>query len=350
VAAFAAACTATDPRRSIRTIPPICSLRMRPGPRSILLLVLALAGATALAVSLASQAPRTGPTTLAPSRLPSPSVHSPSVTGSPGGTLRSSPAGLGHVYLIVLENHSYEDIAGDKDAPYLGTLAERFGLATQYDAVAHPSQPNYLALFSGSTHGVDDDGVHDLGSRNLADLLEEAGRTWHVYAENVPGDCFRGSEASGGPDGRGTYARKHEPAISFTDISGDPARCANITDLSSFDPAAADFELIVPNLCHDMHDCPVRTGDDWLSSLVPRITDSASWRDGGVLFITFDETDEASDERVATYVVSPRTPAGFRSDTPHSHYSLLRTIETSWGLGCLAEDCQANTLTEFLGG
>jgi acid phosphatase len=327
----------------------------------MVLIGLALVGAAALALILATQGPRppSGPTGSNPTepRRPSGSSVSPLPTSAgpsrgvkPSESAPPSSTEAGHVYLIVLENHSYDDIVGSDDTPFLGSLAERFGLASRYEAVAHPSQPNYLALFSGSTQGVDDNEIHDLRARNLGDLLERAGRTWRVYAENVPPTCFQGAEASDGPDGRGTYARKHEPAISFTDISADAERCANITPLSSFDPAAADFELIIPNLCHDMHDCSRRIGDDWLRSFVPRITTSASWRDGGVLFITFDESDEESDQRVATFVISPRTPPGFRSDTAHTHYSLLRTIEATWDLGCLAEECHSSTMAEFLGG
>ncbi len=244
------------------------------------------------------------------------------------------------------ENKAYGSIVGNSAAPYLNDLITRFGLAARYEAVAHPSEPNYLALFSGSTQGVTDDGIHDLAGRNLADQLEEHGRTWRVFAENVPLGCFTGSVASGGPDGPGTYARKHEPAISFTDIARNPVRCRNITDFSHFDPAAADFELIVPNLCHDMHDCSVAVGDAFLRSFVPRITESGAFADG-VLFITWDEgTGGPGGGHVATIVVSRRVRPSTVSRVPHDHYSLLRTIEDAFGIGCLGHACSANDLGE----
>ena len=137
--------------------------------------------------------------------------------------------------MIVLENHDLASVVGSPSAPYLNSLADRYGLATEYLAVARPSQPNYIALFSGSTKGIADNEVHDLPGLNLADQIEAHGRTWRVFAENVPSGCFVGPTASGGPDGAGTYARKHEPAISFTDISSNPSRCANIRDLGAFD-------------------------------------------------------------------------------------------------------------------
>lgn len=274
--------------------------------------------------------------------------HLTQLAAVPPGTTLPVP-GFRHVFLIVLENKDERDVVGTRDAPYLAKLIDRYGLATSYQAVAHPSQPNYIALFSGSTHDVLDDEVHDVVAANLGDQLEAAGKTWRVFAENLPADgCFTGAEAEDGPDGVGLYVRKHDPAMSFTSISSAPARCANIQPFGRFDPAAADFEMIVPNMCHIMHDCSVATGDKWLEGFVPKILDSDAWKDGGVLFITFDETsDKTSTNEVATLVVSPGMDQAMQSDVAHSHYSLLRTIETGLGVPCLEEACNANTLGEF---
>ncbi|MGC8635025.1 MAG: alkaline phosphatase family protein [Candidatus Limnocylindrales bacterium] len=272
-------------------------------------------------------------------------------TSAPSAAMPAPAGGLpafSHVYLIVLENHGLASILGSPDAPYLHSLISDYGLATDYRAVAHPSQPNYLALFSGSTQGVTDDGVHDIAAPTVVDQLEAAGRSWRVYAQNVPGGCYRGASASGGEDGPGTYARKHEPAISFTGISRNPARCADIADFTHFDPAAAAYELIIPNMCNDMHDCSVAEGDRFLAGFVPRILASQAWRQGGVLFITWDEG--SGPEPVATLVVARGVRAGFRSAVPHDHYSLLRTIEAAWQLPCLGNACHANVLSEFFPG
>ena len=266
----------------------------------------------------------------------------------PAGTVLPVPD-FTHVYLVILENKDVRQVVGHADAPYLNDLIERYGLAEAYQAVARPSQPNYLALISGSTHGVADNDDHDLDAPTLLDQVEAAGRTWQIAAENLPGDCFTGSRATGGRDGDGEYARKHEPAISFTSISGDPKRCARITDLTGFDPSApADLTIIVPNLCHDMHDCSVADGDAWLRAFVPTILGSDGYRDGGLLVVTFDENGTPSDpaNQVTTILVSEDLTAT-RSATPHSHYSLLRTIQDAWGLDCLAASCAANTLGEF---
>jgi len=244
----------------------------------------------------------------------------------------------------------YRQIVGSADAPYLNSLIAQFGLATNYTGVTHPSEPNYFALFSGSTQGASGDGIYNLDGENLADQLEAKGKTWRVFAENVPTNCFAGEVGVNGEDGIGLYARKHNPAISFTDISRTPARCANITDFAHLDPAAADYALIVPNLCHDMHDCSVAAGDSFLKGFVPKILNSRAWQDGGWLFIVWDEgtTNTGGGGRVPLVVISARVPKGFQSSIAHNHYSLVRTIEEAWGLGCLNESCEANTLDEFL--
>ena len=292
-----------------------------------------------------ASSPASGPTPAATGPGSAPRATTPPAPATPRG------AGLPtfrHVYLLVMENAEFGSIVGNASAPYLNSLIARYGLATAYTAVAHPSEPNYLALFSGSTQGVTDDGVYDLGASNLADQLEAHARSWRVFAQNVPGACYTGASASGGADGPGTYARKHEPAISFSDIATNAARCGHITDFSTFDPSVADFELIVPNLCNDMHDCPVSSGDAFLRSFVPQIIENPAFADS-VLFITWDEgsTDIGGGGRVATLVVSPLVVAGPTSAIPHTHYSLLRTIEDAWNLGCLGHACTANNLGEF---
>jgi acid phosphatase len=273
-----------------------------------------------------------------------------SVTAGGGVTLGSVP-NFDHVYWIVFENEEASSIVGSSDAPYFNQLISQGGLATNFTAETHPSQPNYIAMFSGSTQGVTDDSVHDLSGQNVADQIEAAGKTWMTFAENYPGGCYTGASASGGADGDGTYVRRHVPAMSFTNITQSSTRCANVTDFSHFDPAAADFEMIVPNLCHDMHDCSVATGDSWLQNwLATNILNTATWQNtDSAIFITFDEgtTNVGGGGVIPTIVLSKHTAAGFTSNIAHNHYSLLRTLQDAWGLGCLNESCAANNMSEF---
>ena len=275
--------------------------------------------------------------------------HYTSLEAVPGTSTLPVPAAK-PVILIVFENKSDKDVVAAADAPYLNELIARGGLLTDYQAIAHPSQPNYLALFSGSPQGVTDDRVHDLSGPTLADQLESAGRTWRVFAENYPGTgCFTGDTNDGGIDGAGQYVRKHNAPISFSAISRSPERCANIQPLSSFRPDAADFIWVVPNMCHVMHQCTIAEGEAWLKAFLPPILDSPAFAPGGtgVVYITFDEgADKSRNNEIVTLALGPMVTPGLRSNVAHSHYSLLRTIETSFGLPCLADACQANTLGE----
>jgi len=252
-----------------------------------------------------------------------------------------------HVWVIFMENRDYTQIIDSPDAPYINQLATRYALATRYYGVMHGSQPNYIAFFSGATYGVTGGSTPNLSAANLVDQLEAWRRTWRVFAEDYPGGCYNGITASGGPDGPGTWVRRHTPALAFKDIRKSAARCANIQPFRQFDPAAADFELIVPNLIDSGHDGTTRQADSFLQRFVPRITDSAAWRDNGALFIIWDEGRETGANHITALVISPLVPSGARSSVRYDHYSLLATIESAWHLGCLGNSCGATVMSAF---
>jgi hypothetical protein len=310
----------------------------------------ATAPPTVTSAARAGQQPAPGgaPSATAAARtsIPTTSVR-PTVAARPSG----SPA-TAHVWWIVMENHEYGSIIGNPAAPYLNGLATSYGLATNYYATGHPSEPNYIAMVAGSTLGVASDGTYDLTAANLFHQLADAGRPWRAYQQDDPGGCFTGSSARGGGDGPGAageYARKHDPAISFVAVSRVSAQCAAIEPLRAFDPAAGAFEFITPNLTNDMHDGSVAQGDAFLRGFVPLITGSAAFR-SGVLFITFDEGSSGagaqgdSGGHVATLVVAPSIQAGFRFAAYADHYSLLRTTEAALGLACLARACARSAI------
>jgi phospholipase C len=234
--------------------------------------------------------------------------------------------------------------------PYLYGLSTTYGRADQFYAVAHPSLPNYLAFWSGSTQGVTDDGTYNLGAASLSSQMAAAGRSWRTYAQDYPGTgCNLGSSYTGPVDGAGvagTYARKHNPAMSFTSVSGT-AQCANIQPLAKFDPSV-NVAFVVPNLCNDAHDCSLATADAFLKGFVPQVTGAPEWAHT-LLVISFDEGSSSTNGggRIFTAVIRPGL-SGVVSTTVHTHYSLLRTIEDLNGLPCLANSCSANTLGEFL--
>jgi phosphatidylinositol-3-phosphatase len=234
--------------------------------------------------------------------------------------------------------------------PYLYGLSTTYGRADQFYAVTHPSLPNYLAFWSGSTQGVTDDGTYNLGAASLSSQVAAAGRSWRTYAQDYPSTgCNTGSTYTGGVDGpgvAGTYARKHDPAMSFTFVSSS-SQCGNIQPLARFDPSV-NVAFVVPNLCNDAHDCSLATADTFLRGFVPEVTGAPDFAHT-LLVISFDEGSTSTDGggHIFTAVVRQGL-SGFVSSTQHNHYSLLRTIEDLNGLPCLANSCSANSLKEFL--
>jgi hypothetical protein len=206
-------------------------------------------------------------------------------------------------------------------------------------AITHPSLPNYLALIGGSTFGISSDCTDCMVSAtSIVDQLERAWESWRAYMQDLPSPCFTGASA-------GEYAKKHDPFVYYTLITGDPRRCANVVPLTRL---AADerggtlprFAWITPNLCNDMHDCSVATGDRFLSTLVPPLLRSLGR--GGLLFLTWDEGSSdsgcchlAAGGHIVTIVAGPGARAGARLAKPADHYSVLQTVEDLLRLGRL---------------
>ena len=239
------------------------------------------------------------------------------------------------VVVVVFENKEVGQVIGRRDAPTFRSLSRRYALMTNYRAVAHPSLPNYIALVSGSTQGITSDCTScQVSAPNLADTLERAGMTWKTYAEGLPRAGFTGA-------GAGRYRKKHNPLVYFTGVVSRPDRLRRIVPLGAFarDLAAGrlpDFALVVPDLCHDMHDCSVATGDAWLRTFLRPLLGRPALRHG-VVFIVFDEgdSDEGGGGHVPALVLGPLVHPGSRTSMPLDHYGLLRTIEGGWGLPLL---------------
>lgn len=292
------------------------------------------------------------PASPSPSSRPSSAV--PQAT-APASTATPSPSAgaLQHIVVIVDENKPAQSILGNPQAPYLNALAASGAVATDYSAVTHPSLPNYLALTSGTTGGITSDCNPPGGSclvtgPNLAQRLDASGLTWRMYAESMPQPCTAANA--------GRYAVKHNPFMYFPSVTGDPAYCAAhdvpysrfAADLSSAASLPA-FSFISPDLCNDMHDCSIATGDAWLATAVPAILSSPAFRAGrSLLVVTFDEGD-AGDNRVACVFAGPAARPHTTSAAPSGHYALLRTIEEAWGLAPLTgADAQAAPMDELL--
>ena len=262
-----------------------------------------------------------------------------------------------HILWIVLENRSYQSVIGNADMPALNRLAKENVLLSHYMAVRHPSLPNYLALIGGDTFNVVNDCTDCfIDHTSLPDLIEQSGRTWKTYQEDMPSPCYVGN--------KGLYVQKHNPFIYFDPIRLDPARCQrSVAPLSQLTAdlqtgQMPDFAFITPNLCHDGHNCGLKEVDQWLQGMAEELQNAAALGNQYLLVITFDEgalTDHQTccglgrqaGGQVATVLISPLAHKGFEDDTPLSHYSLLKTVLQAWnlpGLG-MTEDAATEAIT-----
>jgi phosphatidylinositol-3-phosphatase len=267
-----------------------------------------------------------------------------------------------HVFVVVMENLDYQTALA---TPGFAVLARRYALATNYYSVAHPSLPNYLALTSGSTWGINSDCVECfVNVPNLAEQLHRAHISFAAYMEGAPAPCFLADY--GGND----YAAKHNPFRYYDDVRTNRTLCDAIRPETQLPhlltgPASAvpRFVWVTPDLCHDGHDCPPATAAAWLDGFVDLVTKSAAWKDNGVLFVTWDES-EGSDAtvvppdrvasccgggQVATFVIAPHLHRGLRVGVAYSHYSLLATIEDAFRLPLLQGARRAVSLSAFFG-
>ena len=253
------------------------------------------------------------------------------------------------VVLVILENTNADE-AHDPKYPFLWRLASEGAYLSNYHAVAHPSQPNYVALVSGSTEGVPGDSPARLNRPHLGQKLA----SWMVYAEGYPGGtCDLSLQI-------GRYVRRHVPFLSFADVQDDPALCrSHITGFDGFvDTALAhrlpDFSLVIPDLDHDAHDKPLRDADTWLAQNFGKLLDDAGFRRDVILVVTFDESGEKwpytnrNDNRVYAALWGAHVVPG-EVKTVHDHYDLLRTLEAILGLPPMSTgDAKAQPIGGFL--
>jgi phosphatidylinositol-3-phosphatase len=253
------------------------------------------------------------------------------------------------VFLILMENHNWSDIKGSSSAPYINhVLLPRASYASRYynPPGVHPSLPNYLWLEAGADFGISDDGGpdvhHQRTSRHLTALLELAHISWKAYEEGISGKTCP-------VDSSGAYAVKHNPMVYFDDVRNSPSCMAHERPFNQFSGdlrhgTVARYNFITPNLCHDMHDScapifdAVKVGDTWLSHAVPMILRSSTYRQGGALFITWDE-GEGGDGPIGMIVLSPYARGhGYVSGMHYTHSSTLRSMEEILGVGPLLGD------------
>jgi hypothetical protein len=243
-----------------------------------------------------------------------------------------------HVVVVMFENKNYTSVIGSSTAPYFNALAAQGASFTNSFGLTHPSQPNYIGLFSGSLQGAIDDTcpLSFAGKANLGSQLIAAGLTFAGYSEAMPSDGYTGCTS-------GTYARKHSPWIDFPNV---PAT-ANLrysrfpTDFSQLPTVS----FVIPDLCNDMHDCAVATGDTWLKSHLDAYAQWAKTHNS-LLIATFDEDNFTSVNQIATVMVGQKVrPGAYNGQI--NHYNVLRTVEDAYGLAPLGNAATATPITEI---
>ncbi len=278
----------------------------------------------------------------------------------------SSHAPFDYIVIIVMNNASAKQVYGSSAAPYLNSLASTYGYASDYsDVAASVSDPNYIALIGASTFGLSTDCYPtqcSVSDPNIVDSIEGAGLTWKAWAEDYPV-----SQGCNLTPSNAEYNSKHFPFLYFQDIINDPTRCDNLLRANSVvtstietddlflkslssTSSAANYNWLTPNQCDDIHDCPLSTGDRYLSQLIPKILSSYVFTtQNAALFVTFAESTGSSVGNVPAIWAGPVAKTKFQSSKSYDHYSLLTTVETAWGLSSLtSEDGSASDMTEFL--
>ncbi|HEY4033278.1 MAG TPA: alkaline phosphatase family protein [Ktedonobacteraceae bacterium] len=245
-----------------------------------------------------------------------------------------------HVVIVMEENHDFSEIIGSSSAPYINALASLGASLTDSHAVTHPSEPNYLALFAGSTFGLSDDSCpNTFTSANLAQELIHAHGTFGGYSEDLPSVGYTGCSSS-------NYARKHNPWVNFTNVPSS----VNMP-LTKFPTNPANYRLlptisiVIPNLQDDMHDGTVGQGDTWLQS---HINSYVTWAKThrSLLIVTWDEDDNSNANQIPTIFVGPMVKAGKYGENV-SHYNVLRTLESMYGLAPVGSSAKAAPIMDI---
>lgn len=242
-----------------------------------------------------------------------------------------------HVVILLMENKDNATVIGAPNASYLTSLAQHGAVFTDSHAITHPSQPNYLALFAGDTFGSTDDRCPTaVTGTNLAQLLTASGHSFAAYSEDLPTAGYLGCHSGG-------YARKHAPWADFPDLPATVGR--PFTEFPTGYATLPTVAFVVPNLCHDMHDCDIATGDTWVHQ---HLADYLNWAQthNSLLLITWDEADNSASNQIPTLFIGPMVRPG-RYDERIDHYRVLRTLEDMYRLPHAGHSQTATPITDI---
>src|SRR2546422_8271558 len=232
--------------------------------------------------------------------------------------------------VVLFENHDITDIYGP--ATYMTQLANTYGISHHWQSTTNPSQPNYISLIGGSTFGVSGDGNHpNLNHPTIVDVIENAGKTWKAVAEDAGGSGCGLSPPRG---------EDHFPFLSYTTITGNSARCANLLPGSSTEVIAAfnagtNFIWLTPNDCNNMHSCSVSVGDNYIHGWVPTLLSAMSGKKAA-LILMYDE-GYLSPPLIYMGFSGTAAKTAYKSTVAYNHYSFIKLLEDVWGGGNLGQ-------------
>jgi len=264
-----------------------------------------------------------------------------------------TPAGKVFKYFmqIWLENQDYETCVV---LPQYQSVAADGILLTNYNAITHPSEPNYVAASAGTNFGITNDDYYDIPAdeKTIFDLLEAKGLKWKSYNEQIPAPGWTGYSAYGG-----AYVRKHNPAIIFDNIGLDQTRSANVvsgdhlkSDIVKNMPA---YSFYTPNITNDGHDTNASFAGTWLVNFLDTTLNNAEFMKHALVLIVFDENASGHKRnQVWASLIGGAVPKhlkGTTDDTFYTHYSALHTVELNWGLGSLGRGDANKTLANVFG-
>ncbi|KAE8441923.1 hypothetical protein EG329_004181 [Mollisiaceae sp. DMI_Dod_QoI] len=243
---------------------------------------------------------------------------------------------------IWCENTDYSMAAGDENFAY---FASQGILLTNYLAITHPSQPNYVAAVGGSTHKIDSDDFNRISSssKTIVDLLEAAKISWSEYQQDMPYSGFQANFVNQ-KTGANDYVRKHNGLMSYDSVSSDVNRLAKIKNLTMFDADLANDKLpqwmfITPNMTNDGHDTSVTVAGKFLRSFLTPLLSDSKFMQRTLVLLTFDENHSKSSKNQVYSVLLgdaiPESLKGTTNGTAFNHYSQMATVEKNWVLGNL---------------
>lgn len=227
---------------------------------------------------------------------------------------------LDHVIVVIMENHTYDQA---RALPYTASRIAAGTTFTDSRGITHPSQPNYIALWSGSTQGVTSDTCTPPGApystENLGHACEAAGLTWRTYSEDLPAPGSTVCTASSSK-----YARKHAPWTMFSNLAHSNERPYTDFAIDVAQGALPNLAFVVPNQCNDQHSCPLTTGDTWLSNNMPAMLQAVGPR--GLVVLTYDEDDKSAGNQILTVFSGAPVLVNHTSAQHVTHYTILRTL------------------------